>query len=297
MQGKALVEDNIKLCECGCGVSINPKSHYSKGHNRRGLPSAKVKGKWKYRTPSQLCECGCGKMTKVGNRFVYKHGCGREFGYKHTKETIDKLSKPRSEVGRMNIKIAFNTPEMKLKRSLIGKEVQSRPELRKQQSKSHKKLMSNPDFKRKHKEACNTPEAKKNFSKSSLKLWKDPEYIKIQMKARNVKQNKTEKRLDNILNNLYPGEYKFVGDGQIVINGKVPDFINVNGQKKIIELFGDYWHRNDTPEDRAKIFEPFGYQTLVIWEHELKNLRRVSFRINRFHREGEKENGGTKSTP
>lgn len=83
--------------------------------------------------------------------------------------------------------------------------------------------------------------------------------------------NKPETAVLSILDSLYPGEWKFVGDGQVIISGKNPDFINVNGQKKIIELFGDYWHRGKKAEDRAAIFSPFGYQTLVIWERELKN--------------------------
>ena len=39
-------------------------------------------------------------------------------------------------------------------------------------------------------------------------------------------------------NNL---EYDFVGDGKIMIGTKNPDFINIK-IKKIIEVFGDYWH-------------------------------------------------------
>ena len=103
--------------------------------------------------------------------------------------------------------------------------------------------------------------------------WRDPEYAKKQMNACNVIQNKAEKRLEKILNRLFPGEWKFVGDGKLIIDGKCPDFANINGQKKLIELYGDYWHRNDNPQDRIDIFKPFGYKTLVIWESELKDTR------------------------
>jgi very-short-patch-repair endonuclease len=91
-----------------------------------------------------------------------------------------------------------------------------------------------------------------------------------------------KKKTEPILNSLCPGEWKYVGDGQLIINGRCPDFVNVNGQKKIIELFGDYWHKGENPKDRIKIFEPFGYQTLVIWERELKDLKLVSDKILSF---------------
>jgi very-short-patch-repair endonuclease len=35
-------------------------------------------------------------------------------------------------------------------------------------------------------------------------------------------------------------------------------------------LFGDHWHQGENPNNRAKIFEPFGYKTLVIWGSELQ---------------------------
>ena len=80
---------------------------------------------------------------------------------------------------------------------------------------------------------------------------------KKQMIANHGRQNKAEKYLELILENLYPGEWKFVGDGQVRISGKCPDFININGEKKIIELFGDYWHQGQDPQNRIDIFTPF----------------------------------------
>lgn len=103
--------------------------------------------------------------------------------------------------------------------------------------------------------------------------WKDVTYAHSQMKAMHDFPNKPERKLLELLDTYYPGEWKYVGDGQVVIDGKIPDFINVNGQKKIIEMFGDYWHRNDDTEQRTAFFKDFGYDTLVIWESELKDRR------------------------
>jgi predicted nucleotide-binding protein (sugar kinase/HSP70/actin superfamily) len=37
-------------------------------------------------------------------------------------------------------------------------------------------------------------------------------------------------------------DYFFKNNGKIIIERYNPDFIQCNGKKKIIELFGEYWH-------------------------------------------------------
>lgn len=117
---------------------------------------------------------------------------------------------------------------------------------------------------------------------STKKLWQCPDYVKKQMRSRGVAPNKIELHLQSILNELYPNDFKYVGDGEVIIAGKCPDFININGKKQIIELFGDYWHRGEKEEDRIKIFEPYGYKTLVIWERELKDIDKLAAKLKLF---------------
>jgi G:T-mismatch repair DNA endonuclease (very short patch repair protein) len=65
----------------------------------------------------------------------------------------------------------------------------------------------------------------------------------------------------------------------------------VNGQKKIIELFGDYWHgkertgknKKGVEKERINCFAKYGYQTLIIWEHELKDINIVINKIVEFN--------------
>ncbi len=89
-----------------------------------------------------------------------------------------------------------------------------------------------------------------------------------------------------MLNKLSPKEYKFVGNGKIIIDRFNPDFINVNGQKKIIELYGDYWHKRPEvikrDKKRIRIYKKYGYNTLVIWERELKDLEKVIAKVSKF---------------
>ena len=86
-------------------------------------------------------------------------------------------------------------------------------------------------------------------------------------KSNHIIPNKLEQGLIELMerNNI---PFKYVGDGGLIIKGKNPDFSDNNG--KLIEVYGDYWHRNDDPQDRIKFFRNYGYDTLVLWEHELR---------------------------
>jgi len=100
--------------------------------------------------------------------------------------------------------------------------------------------------------------------------------------------NKVETQLLNILNLQLPNEYKYVGKGQLILDGLNPDFVNINGQKKIIELYGDYWHnlphRKITDSNRLKTYRKYGYKTLIIWQHELKDSNKLKRKICKFNK-------------
>ncbi len=123
------------------------------------------------------------------------------------------------------------------------------------------------------------------------KVWKNKEHrektLRASMLGRKIKPNKPEKQLNKLLSKLLPNEYKFVGDGKVIIGGFCPDFINCNGQKKIIEHYGDYWHtiKNRIERDKRRIvvYKKYGYKTLIVWEHELKNIKRVGEKIMEFN--------------
>ena len=65
-----------------------------------------------------------------------------------------------------------------------------------------------------------------------------------------------------------------------------PDFVNINGQMKIIELFGIHWHEPSEEKERMELFKNHGYQTLIIWDFELKNLKHLKRKILYFERTG-----------
>lgn len=136
-----------------------------------------------------------------------------------------------------------------------------------------------------------TDEGRRKLSEAARAQWlrMKAEMIKAQRRGFST-PNEKERLLQAILDRRFSNEWEFVGNGEVVIGNLVPDFINCNGQKLIIELFGDYWHspertqRYSTEEERKAVFEKYGFRLLVIWEHELKSLPEEAIveKIRRF---------------
>jgi G:T-mismatch repair DNA endonuclease (very short patch repair protein) len=109
------------------------------------------------------------------------------------------------------------------------------------------------------------------------------------IKARITKPNRSERALIRILseNNL---PFKYVGNGEVVIGGKNPDFIHSAGQRKVIELFGIYWHSplygkvkpTMTYDAVVRHYAEHGYECLVLWDTELQNEKLIVNRITKF---------------
>ncbi len=110
----------------------------------------------------------------------------------------------------------------------------------------------------------------------------DGRRIRMMSVGNNVKPNKAELKLNDFLQQLLPNEYKYVGDGEFILAGKCPDFVNINGQKKIIELYGNYWHKGETGKERIALFRQYGYETLIVWGSELKDEEELINRILGF---------------
>lgn len=133
---------------------------------------------------------------------------------------------------------------------------------------------------------ANNPFYRKHFSEESLRRI---------LTAIKRKPSGPEKRLIQIIEerNL---PYKYVGDGALVISNLVPDFVETNGQKKLIEVFGRGFHDPDFPyrflrrpipyhqtsEGRTKILRSAGYALLILWDDELEQKEEVIEKIEQF---------------
>ncbi len=197
------------------------------------------------------------------------------YGKHHTITTRIKMGK--SQLGKKH------TEETKEKLRKIGLNRHPSEEVRKRMRESH---LGNPGF---WTGKFRSEETKQKIRETKKKQWNDPVYLEKMKQARKIKPNKPERFLENILQELFPLEYKYVGDITFVLGGKCPDFMNINGQKKLIELFGTYWHdlkyfpRTESPKERIEHFHQFGFDTLIVWQEELNNRKLLDEKIKNFH--------------
>jgi very-short-patch-repair endonuclease len=206
---------------------------------------------------ASLCKCGCNKEVTWNfhnqrwNEYIWGHNAtGQHFGKgmrinypknrksrgPHSPETIDKLIK--RAIARRD------------KTSFDSKERWKLP--------AYRAIYTSPEFGMKKRE-------------DMLRLWQNPVYKAKMLNKWKRTPNKLEKKMDAFLKTI-TNEFKFVGDGQVWIGGRCPDFININKEKKqLIEVFGSYWHEPDDEEFRKSHFKSCGFNTLVIWDKEFND--------------------------
>jgi len=118
------------------------------------------------------------------------------------------------------------------------------------------------------------------------------ETLKKIMESRQVKPNRAELKLNSIIQHLSTN-YEYNGDFRrgIAIGGKIPDWVNVNGEKKLIELLGHGWHIQNqwfkvplskTEDYIINHYKKYGWGCLTISDYELKNETLLGDKINKF---------------
>jgi len=86
------------------------------------------------------------------------------------------------------------------------------------------------------------------------------------------KITKIEKEFNNFVKK-YNLPFKYVGNGSFWIGNLNPDFIDCNGRKVVVEIFGDYWHRDkEKNKRREQTLSKFGWKMIVFWESEIKKF-------------------------
>lgn len=102
--------------------------------------------------------------------------------------------------------------------------------------------------------------SKKNWNN---KEWKEKQ-IKLMLTGLLKRPTSLEKQMISIIqkHNL---PYKYTGDGSFWIAYKNPDFVNVNGEKKVIEVANDYklHHPENYANDRRKHFSSYGWTSFI----------------------------------
>lgn len=138
-------------------------------------------------------------------------------------------------------------------------------------SKAHKgkpRIYSNPE--ETARKISESKKGKRTSPKTEFgELWKNPKIRKKIQKALHRKPNKLEKSFDKVFPRL-----KYVGDLSFFVGCKNPDFI-LPDSSFAVDLFGDYWHKDDDPRQRIEYFKSHGFHLEIVWENEWWNNRKV----------------------
>lgn len=147
--------------------------------------------------------------------------------FQHTEETKIKMREAKKDKTWEEI---FGKEEAERKRKTLREVVHKKLIGRKRPDLTKRNLTNNPMWSKKaqkkssltHLIVMNIPEIKEKVLKATLKgMGKRPTSLEKKMIEIIKKQNLP---------------YKYVGDGDFIIGGKCPDFVNINGQKICIEV-------------------------------------------------------------
>lgn len=150
------------------------------------------------------------------------------------------------------------------------------PELRQQRSDRMKRRWADPVERRKLSGTVVTQEKKRQIMKAHCN---EPGYLK-RILSRRPPSNEETAFMAFLADHGF--SYQYVGDGSLVIGGRNPDFLSADGQKRLIELWGDCYHQQHMSQSRIEHFSQYGYRTLIIWASEMVNPDIVAEKIKKF---------------
>lgn len=96
------------------------------------------------------------------------------------------------------------------------------------------------------------------------------EKLFINLSKSGFKPSNPERYLDAILQLNFPHEWRYTGDGKILIEGKNPDFVNINGRKILIEYNGFYTHTPEKDKQKTEHYAKYGWTTINLYPIDLK---------------------------
>jgi len=239
-----------------------------------------------------FCDQKCSHAWQRGH---FKGKNNPNWGNHLSRESKDKISEANTGKISWNKGLTKRTDKRMEEAAKANGEAVKKKWMEPEYKKKQKKRWDNPQYcelisstmSRTNRKRWLDPVYRRNYEEMMKKFWADSTYrertLKSMVKASQIKPNKSELKLFSLLQKVLPGQYAINVKAEVmVLGGKIPDFVNIDGRKAVVEFWGDYWHAGQNPQDRIDYFKQFGYSTLIIWEHELKNEICLIERIKRF---------------
>ena len=296
--------------ECACGCSAKTKwnqkkkrwnklaDHDNQSPEYKAYFSKKGKEVW---TDPILKQKQSDKFKEITNRPEHKERVRQQsierWQNQEYRDNIVNQIKERTNTKKHKEMVSQRTKDLwatsEYRESVMAK--LSDPKMKAQISNSVKKLWTNPEYRQsisdKVKALWQNPEYRESHVQDMLDRWADPILSQVFLTA----WNKCPNKLEGLINNLTSDKIKYIGnhkwwrtlkiivDGKEIIKRKNPDFL-IESKNAIIEIHGDYFHKNDY-DDKVWIeaWAKIGYRCLIIWEHEIKqDIESVLNRIADF---------------
>jgi G:T-mismatch repair DNA endonuclease (very short patch repair protein) len=250
--------------------NLKSKEYYDRYVKKEGEGICPICGK-----ETILRNLSSGYNTCCSKKCLGKYNVGDKnpfYGHSHTEETKKTIGKASSE------RIHTEETKQKIADSLRG--IQRSEEYCENMSKVQMGHEISDETKKKIGEQ--TSLAYKTWRESNIDTYNDFQKRKIKATLAKVceRPNKFEQNCQKALELEWPGKFKYVGDGSVLINFKSPDFINEE-DKVIVLCHGIYWHLikdgyENNIENKKLIenkdsepFEKVGYKVIVLWEDEI----------------------------
>ena len=114
-------------------------------------------------------------------------------------------------------------------------------------------------------------QSKELIEKRRQAIWGKERYemqVKAILKGLMKRPTSLEKQMIDIIkrNNL---PYKYTGDGSFLVGHKNPDFVNINGEKKLIEVANLQHHDKNYPKERSNYFKKWGWKSYIFHTKKL----------------------------
>ena len=293
---RTLIVSKKRKCKCGCGklIKLNParKAQYKFGGTPHYISGHNLSGGWNKRTDlaysllrklyleEKLSIVAIAKKLESSkntvNKYLIRYGIPRRTpadwtsGRKHTPETIQKI-----------VAAALKRPPTSTKhRKAISAGKIGKPNFKlrdRVRTKAHCNAIS---IAKKNQHLHCTEQQKQERRSTTIAYLKKKGFI--------CPPTKPEQRvMQYIKDNDLP--YTYVGNGKFWIEQANPDFVNTNGEKKVIEVDGCYWHNcpvcfpkktgytKNAARDQRKYatYNKYGWAVIRLWEHDINANRFV----------------------